>query len=788
MDNLTCLQSLNRFVVGSKNSSKLREMSQLRGTLDIVNLENVGNSGIETMVANLKNKLNLLRRQLKWRNYESHDSFPDLGRDEKAEEYVLEKLQPPTNLEVLWIQNYGGTNFPSWMEHPSFSNLKTVHLTGCRNCMFLPRLNQLPLLEHLEIKFCSATKMVGSGLHEDGSSSTNKKFRSLKTLYIEGMEEWEEWLEVVEEEKEGGGQFPCLRKLIIKYCPRLRMFSHRFPGLVRMEIVRCHDLRELPRLLPSLQCLRLRECPKLAVISSLPSVKKLTLNSCGQITSLSNSNRQSSSAPRVHISFPCLHVLQIVSYPMDWMCWTRDEVHLSWAIDDDVSDLESLHIGVMQHLTALEELKIYDCKLLTVPLQNEIGGFDLLPSSLQLLYICFDCDNLGKLAQSMCNLHRLKELRIDGARGLTSSVEVLHNLTSLTSLQEFVIESCHALVSFQETGLPTSFQELKIIDCENLKSLPKELHTLTSLQEFVIENCPALVSFQETRLPTSLRKLEIIDCKNLESLPKELHTLTSLQEFVIKSCPALVSFQEIALPTLLRKLEIIDCKNLESLPKELHTLTPLQEFVIKSCPALVSFQEIALPTSLRGLEIIDCKNLESLPGGLYKLTSLRTLRTEECPALESFPDMGLPIALQNLSIQKCGKLNSLPKALHKLTNLEQLKIVGCSFLMECKSLEPLQTSGLHNLTSLSDLTVGGCPALVSIPKGLLPTNLWEFCIKDCPILESLYDGLSDLTSLKGLHIQNCPMLKQRYQKKEGEEWSKIIAQVHYVAIDSVPLH
>ncbi|XP_043714758.1 putative disease resistance RPP13-like protein 1 [Telopea speciosissima] len=556
LGNLTCLQTLNRYVAGSKNNSELRDLSQLRGTLEIVNLENVDNSGTKAMVANLKNKLNLLCLQLKLRYYASKDSFPDLGKDEKVEEDVLDKLQPPTSLEALWIENYGGTRFPNWTEDPSLSNLKTVNLIGCRKCRFLPCLSQLPLLEHLMIRDCCASKMVGSWLHEDGSSSTNKNFLSLKTLYVEGMKEWEEWPEVVEEEK-GGGKFPSLHRLEIRYCPKLRMFSHRFPGLVGMEIVGCHDLRELPRLLPSLQWLNISECPKLVVLPSLPSVKSLLLNSCDQITTLSDSNYPSSSAPRIHSSFPCLRVLEIVSFLTSFQKWQKNVPTFSLTIDD-VLDLESPPNGVMQHLTALEELKIYDCKLLTVPLQNEIG-FDLLPSSLQCLYIRFDCYSLGKLPQSMCNLNRLKELTIEGARGLTSLVEVLPNLTSL--------------------------RYLRVSNCENLELLPKELHTLTSLQEFVIENCPAL---------------------------------------------------------------------------------------------------------------------------------------------EPFQDM----------------------VLHKLTNLVQLKIVGCSFLMECKSFEPLLASGLHNLTYLSDLTIGGCPALVSIPKGLLPTNLRAFCIKDCPILESLYDGLSDLTSLK----------------------------------------
>ncbi|XP_042497033.1 putative disease resistance RPP13-like protein 1 isoform X2 [Macadamia integrifolia] len=701
--NLTSLQTLSTYVVRSKNSSELRDLSQqLRGTLNIFNLESVGNNETQAMVGNLKNMPHLLGLLLHWSHYESEDSFLDLGRDEKVEEDVLDQLQPPTNLETLWIVNYGGTRFPSWIEHPSFSNLETVHLIGCRKCRFLPHLSQLPLLKYLVIEGCNATKMVGSELHGDGSSLTNKQFRSLETLRIGMMEEWEEWPEVVEE---GGGQFPCLRKLYIFDCPKLRMFSHHFPGLMELEIESCDELRELARLLPSLQQLHLGKCPKLIVLPSLPSIDTLHLDFCLQITTLSDSNHPSSSsstqaaAPYVHNSFPCLRKLEIlycpnlrelplilpslesllIRYCEEYFFFTTlpsiKELRLekckgmvlnsktlphhssltSLSIND-VSNIKSLPKGFIQHLTALQNLEISHCTDLTVLLQNEIG-IDLLPSSLKYLWIS-DCDNLGKLPGSMCNLHCLENIVIAGARGLASLPEGLHNLMCL--------------------------QVLRIADCENLESLPMELHTLTSLRLFVIERCPAIVSLQETQLPTTLHALRITDCKNLESLPMVM----SLQSLVIT----------------------------------------------------------------------------------------------KCPALKSFPDLGLPTVLQDLLILRCGKLNSLPKGLHKLTNLKQLQIEECSFLMGCKNLEPLHTLGLHNLTSLQNLIIGGCPALVSIPSGLLPANLRDFRIKDCPILESLHDGLSDLTSLEHLNIRNCPMLTQRYGMKEGEEWSKI-SHIPEVLID-----
>ncbi|XP_043714887.1 putative disease resistance protein At3g14460 [Telopea speciosissima] len=516
--NLTGLQTLSIFFVGQKNICDLRNLSQLHGTLEISNLENIGSNGTEAMAANLNNKPHLLGLRLRWSHYESDNSFPDLGRDEKMEEDVLDQLQPHTNPEALLIENYGGMKFPSWIKDPSFSNLETVSLIDCRKCRFLPHLMQLPLLKHQVIYGCSAIKIVGSDIY--GLSSANKEFLSLEILRFEKMEEWEEWPKVEENEgKEYKEQFPCLPQLVIINCPKLRMFSdHCFPNLVELVVATCDVLRELPRFFPLLQELRIRECPKLVVLPFLQKIESLHLEDCDQITTLSSSSQSSSSssARRVHDSF-----------------------------------------------------------------------FSLL----QL-----------------------------------------------------------------ETGLPITLQELKIVNCMNLQSLPMGL----------------------------------------------FDNLTSVQV----------------------------------------------------------------------LELRGYRNLKSLPEGLHKLTSLQRLKITECPAFESFPDMGLPIALRYLSISNCGKLNTLPKGLHKLTNL-YLEILECSFLMDCKNQAPLLYWGLRDLTSLSSLAIGGCPALVSIPKGLLHTNLADLCIKNCPILESLHDGLCDLTSLKRLETQNCPMLTQRYQKKEGEEWSKI---------------
>ncbi|KAJ4970238.1 hypothetical protein NE237_003337 [Protea cynaroides] len=134
--------------------------------------------------------------------------------------------------------------------------------------------------------------------------------------------------------------------------------------------------------------------------------------------------------------------------------------------------------------------------------------------------------------------------------------------------------------------------------------------------------------------------------------------------------------------------------------------------------------------------------------------------------------------LKDLEIKVCKNLEFLAEGLHKLMNLRILIIVKCSSLIDYKNQGSV-LCGLCNLTTLNYLAMGGCLALVSIPKGILK-------IEDCPILESLHDGLSDLASLKDLFLRNCPMPRQWFHKKEGEEWSKIL-QIPRVYIDGEEL-
>ncbi|KAA8515636.1 hypothetical protein F0562_018753 [Nyssa sinensis] len=67
---------------------------------------------------------------------------------------------------------------------------------------------------------------------------------------------------------------------------------------------------------------------------------------------------------------------------------------------------------------------------------------------------------------------------------------------------------------------------------------------------------------------------------------------------------------------------------------------------------------------------------------------------------------------------------------------------------------------LHELTSLRELTLDvGCPDLVSFQELMLPTSLTSFSITELLNLETLSNGLQNLTSLEKLQIKHCPKIK-----------------------------
>ncbi|XP_017984140.1 PREDICTED: putative disease resistance RPP13-like protein 1 [Theobroma cacao] len=725
---LTYLRTLSNFVVSHGNGYQIREMknlSNLKGRLSISGLENVVEVR-DALEAKLHEKSGLNWLELKWSM-----EFANSLRSESVERDILNWLQPNEELKELAIKYYGVTIFPAWVGDPSFKYLLSLNLEYCKYCRLLPSLGKLPLLRNLCIRGMSSIKSVGIELF--GENCLNG-FMSLETLCYEDMPAWKEWNPCeVDEQIE---KFPFLRELSIVECPKI--------------------LGRLPKHLPSLEKLMVRECKQLEVsISSLPKLHELEIDGCKEVVLKSSADLRS---------------LNIVS----------------------ISRV-SKFTGLMPMLTTVENLMINGCNELTSLWQNEVGllGHWRSLHSLEILscprLISLEAEEEGELMQfrPFCNI---KSLIIGYCESLEKLPNAFHNLTSLRELQ---IENCSKLISFSDTRLPFTLKKLVISNHNNLQYLldGEIINTQDSLLEHLeIASCPSLMSLSSRcELPINLQHLKISDCSKLASLSSSGKLPTGLKHLTVRNCPELESIaQEFHNNTSLEFIRISWCKRIAYFPR-LDKLNYLQAIVTEYCPSLISFGTGGLPTiNLKVLRIYKCEELRGLPNYIHNLTSLQELEISNCPHIISFPEEGLPTSLITLRVSNFKLCRPLFEwGLHRLTSLKVLSIKGgCPDVLSF----PQEEMGMMLPTTLTSLTIEDFPNLKSLSsKGFQILNSLEFLwIAICPKLTSL-PRTNLLLSLLQLHIDDCPRLKQRCRKDKGQEWSKI-AHVPRVEIDGRLIH
>ncbi|XP_065000519.1 putative disease resistance RPP13-like protein 1 [Musa acuminata AAA Group] len=460
-----------------------------------------------------------------WSWADDRQLFPCLRNLEIGSCPRLKRMPPlPTSVESLSLCEVGLTEVPRlWEEIDGSSSsmivselkiysLEVINLVDIPECEELPCLGQLPGLKVLHIEGMPAVKKVGDGFF--GSRDESKCFPSLEELTFRDMPQWEEWSWA-----DGRQLFPCLRKLQIERCPRLKRMPPLPPPLQTLNL---HEvgLTELPGLwegihgggsciTASLSTLTIRKCPNLRNLEegllshSLPNISDIEIAECAELV---------------------------------------------W-----------LPVKEFKELTSLAKLSIRSCpKLLSM---TRDGDNDiLLPPSIKELVLS-DCGNLGKLLLGcLHNLTSLTRLEIGDCRCIESlpATSLLH----LKRLEYLKIWKCGELRSKDELLLNegnervegSSVTELCIDDTALFKlSLLRRI--LPSVRVLTISNFPrATMSDEEEQLLrslTALRSLEFKDCKNLQSLPTELHALPSLRLLKIIRCPKIQVLPEKGLPTSL---------------------------------------------------------------------------------------------------------------------------------------------------------------------------------------------------------------------------------------------
>ena len=577
MGKLTKLRTLQYYIVGKESESSMKELgnlSHLRKKLSIWNLRDVANAQ-DALGANLKGKKKIEELRLTW------DGNTD---DTQHERYVLEKLEPSENVKQLVITGYGGTTFPGWLGKSSFSNMVQLTLSGCKNCIFLPPLGQLPSLEELQIEGFDEVMAVCSEFY-GSDPSMEKPFKSLKILKFKGMKKWQEWNTNV------AGAFPHLAKLLIAGCPELT--------------------NGLPNHLPCLWMLSIRECPQLVVsIPEAPLLTEINVSEGDESRIIGISSHR------------------LVQYRRDPQLKGMEQMsHLdpSSFTDIKIEGCSSFKCCQLDLLPQVSTLTIEHC----LNIESLCIGERPVPALCRLTIR--HCPNLVSFPKGGLAAPDLTSLVLEGCLYLKSLPENMHSL--LPSLEDLQLISLPEVDSFPEGGLPSKLNTLCIVDCIKLKVCG--LQALPSLSCFRFTGND-VESFDEETLPTTLTTLKIKRLGNLKSLDyKGLHHLTSLRKLSIQSCPKLESISEEALPS---SLEYLHLRTLESLDYAvLQHITSLRKLKIWSCPKLASLQ--GLPSSLECLQLWDQRGRDYKE--LQHLTSLRTLILKS-PKLESLPEDMLP--------------------------------------------------------------------------------------------------------------------------------------------------
>lgn len=394
---------------------------------------------------------------------------------------------------------------------------------------------------------------------------------------------------------------------------------------------------------------------------------------------------------------------------------------------------------------------------------------DLPPHMPSLKTLTIKC--CKDLSISLPSLPLLEELKVHRCRVLSTTADVIFcsKMMNLSYISEIVgfhgyfphlcgelhVIGCHFLSTIEQ--IPTTFRQVKIGRCNELKSVEFEISTSSScLEKLEVGDCKSLVAI--TKIPLTLRDLEVAFCKKLEVVEFQKVDYSSASDEV-----ASISIQD-------------SLSSLTPSPQAPSQLAYLIKLTIFESHSLVSLPPSLLLPALKQLEFCDCRNMEGLPGNgdMHNFTALEELIIGKCPKIQCFPGGGLPKNLKKIRIEEVNIKQQLVQEwglhlLHSLQYLQLLYVGSCAdsaeFLSLPSSVSELHISGFQNLTSfvgdftfLKTLSLKNCPKFCYFSEtGCLPRNLHELTIHDRANIEKpIRDwGLHLLTSLQHL----CYVLK-----------------------------
>jgi len=354
---------------------------------------------------------------------------------------------------------------------------------------------------------------------------------------------------------------------------------------------------------------------------------------------------------------------------------------------------------------------------------------------------------------------------------------------SLSNLVFLRLDDCEYCLCLPPLGLLSSLKTLKIRGLDGTVSIGAEFYGSNSSSFLSLETLEfyKMKEWEEWECKTTsfprLQHLSLDECPKLKGLSEQLLLLkelvigycdkliisdntSSLEILRINACP-LVNIR-ITYYDFLNVMEIVGgCESLTIFP--LDFFLKLRSLNLRSCQNLRRISQQQIHNQLKELAIDDCPQFESFSNMQILLPCLTMLLIIDCPEVEMFPDGGLPSNVKELFLSSLKLIAFLRETLGANTCLERLCIVKVD--VECFPDQVLLPS------SLTSLEIDGCRNLKKMEyKGLCHLSSLE--LYDCPNLERLpEEGLPK--SISSLTIWNCPLLQQRCQNPQGEDWGKI---------------
>ncbi|OMO70999.1 NB-ARC domain-containing protein [Corchorus olitorius] len=391
---------------------------------------------------------------------------------------------------------------------------------------------------------------------------------------------------------------------------------------------------------------------------------------------------------------------------------------------------------------------------------------------------------LGGLLRCELNAQEWNKVLTSNLWDMTDDARRTHSVVDGRSIGKLEINQCDGL---QMEPLPCGLRKLRIHDLSiNDSILEQMIQPCTSLENLYI-NCRELTSLPDSSsLPMTLKKLGIGESNVLDDTKILLYTSLESLDIYNSRCNGVESFSLGSFP-LLKRLDIRGCEELKwiigaSEGENAPLSSRLSSLWIQNCPNLICFDKLEgfCAPNLTSLHLFGCENLKALPEQMHSLfPSLDYLVIESCPKIEGLPKEGLPSKLKTLDITRgCKKLiegmvrRDREWALQSLPSLTSFEISGEGG-EEIEGIESFPDEHLLP-SSLTFLKIYSFPNLKCLEsKGFQHlTSLRLLHIHECPMLQSMPEKRV-LSSLSYLEIHRCPKLRENCEKEKGKLWPNI---------------